>query len=456
MFCMGPESVRYIREATPDTVVVEQARPGVQGNEDNVFSGVNIPLDITLQSVSESQEQSTSAAAAADRVHLVRLQRTPPLSFPEELLAAGDKDEKVYTSTLANNANTQYYGNVYVGTPAELFTVVFDTGSSVLWVPDAACKSTACSSHHEFKLKHSSTGSLVGANTVDGSVQEAKIQYGTGEMTGIEATDAVRIGSENGLRFPHVGLLLSVKEESSVFSQFPFDGVFGLNRRSVPSQDIDFNVMRAAKDHGDVAHNIVAFWLGGAPGEKGGAMAIGGVDNRFFDTESGMSWHDVTPNEFGNWMVQLDSLKLGDKEICDGGCTTIIDTGTSLLVASQEVYDQVTSDVTIKGDCSNYATNPGLTFKYGPQSLELAANDYTVEMVGEESGKHCSSAIVPMEGTLLQKIQQIAPNNPTRVIIMGDVFLRKIYTAFDNTDPDHPRVGFAKAKTAEEVDEFLV
>merc|ERR1712164_133500 len=119
-------------------------------------------------------------------------------------------------------------------------------------------------------------------------------------MTGIEATDTLRIGSESGLTFPHVGLLLSVKEESSVFSQFPFDGVFGLNRRSVPSQDVDFNVMRAAKDHGDVAHNIVAFWLGGAPGEKGGAMAIGGVDNRFFDTESGLSWHDVTQNEFGN------------------------------------------------------------------------------------------------------------------------------------------------------------
>merc|ERR1711939_672629 len=173
-------------------------------------------------------------------------------------------------------------------------------------------------------------------------------------------------------------------------------------------------------------------------------MAIGGTDERFFDTAEGLSWHDVTQNEFGNWMLQLDSLKLGDKEVCPGGCTTIIDTGTSLLVASQEVYDKINSDVQIHGNCDNYATNPDLTFTYDGRKLSLAANDYTVEMVGEVSGKHCSSAIVPMQGTLLEKIQQIAPNNPTRVIIMGDVFLRKIYTAFDNTNPAAPRVGFAK------------
>ena len=33
----------------------------------------------------------------------------------------------------------------------------------------------------------------------------------------------------------------------SVFTNFPFDGVFGLNRRSVPSGGVDFNVMIQAK-----------------------------------------------------------------------------------------------------------------------------------------------------------------------------------------------------------------
>jgi hypothetical protein len=439
-------SESVIVDTTEATLALEQ---GVDGLDDEIPLPKHNMEDRhkATKTVKKHHAKKAVKAVKEAKPSLVSLHRTPSMAFEEELLAAevraGTDAHKIYTSKLANNANTQYYGEIMVGPNKKPFKVVFDTGSSVLWIPSKQCRSAACKSHQQYDIKKSKTGHIVKAP--HGKVRVAHIQYGTGSMTGVEANERVKIGS---MTIPHAGLLLATHEKSSVFSFFPFDGVLGLNRRHVAAEGTNFNVLQNAMGSGAVKKNIAAFWLGGKPGKTGGVMALGGADRRLFTGD--MSWHRVVNNPFGNWMIQLESLEVGGVNVCKGGCTTIIDTGTSLMVASHPINNQMTKLIKVNPDCSGFAKNPPMKFTFGkknPKTVQLRPEDYTVEMISKGSGtKRCSSSFVPMQGTLLRKISKIVPQNSDRVIIMGDAFLRSVYTAFDNSDPQKPLVGFAQAK----------
>ncbi|PKU28045.1 renin [Limosa lapponica baueri] len=127
---------------------------------------------------------------------------------------------------LTNYLDTQYFGEISIGTPAQTFKVVFDTGSANLWVPSYKCSPlySACVSHSRYDSSKSRTYISNGTGFA--------IRYGTGSVKGFLSQDIVMVSD-----IP----IIQVFAEATALPAFPFifarfDGVLGMG---YPSQAID-------------------------------------------------------------------------------------------------------------------------------------------------------------------------------------------------------------------------
>lgn len=121
-------------------------------------------------------------------------------SFEEQLAVAQGKEESV---TIKDYSNAQYYGVLEVGSPPQSFTVIFDTGSSNLWIPEINCKN--CGYWFLNGGKHKYDHSKSSTYQVDGS--DFHIQYGSGDVKGSFSVDDVTLAEDiviKGQKFAEV------------------------------------------------------------------------------------------------------------------------------------------------------------------------------------------------------------------------------------------------------------
>lgn len=459
---------------------------------------------VNFLEVEEKQEDASSEAESRDAA-LVQQVPSGGQTQKRQLAAESDNASGTMDGLITLNLTRQqmaiqksggvmlyksaYWGTLHVGSPAQPFRVVFDTGSGHVILPSSYCHSDTCRNKQRYKRSKSTSAVDI---DFDGSVVEPgqprdqiTVSFGTGDVTGVFVEERVCLSeavsaaggaggkgdayatkesfadSEAGCMKMRVIAATAMSEEP--FRSFEFDGVLGLSLAGL-SQAPEFNFMgmvsQAVKSWGGKQPETFSVFLTEHP-EENSQLSLGGWDKNHFVGD--LSWTPVHDPEQGHWMVRIKSLRVDGELVrfCDDGtCRGVVDTGTSLLSVPTALFPEVYQLLRHEPNgATGRCHGPGPNFEIELENgfvVTMAPRDYArVEqgvVVGKRKqkwGKQLFSAPPSYCKPMLMTMDLPEPVGP-KILILGEPVLRKYFTVYD---AETARVGIALARHLGPVEE---
>ncbi|KAH8388501.1 hypothetical protein KR093_008019, partial [Drosophila rubida] len=320
--------------------------------------------------------------------------------------------------TLKSRDNVEYYGCIGMGTPPQIFNVLFDTGSANMWLPSSNChiSNTACQQHSRYKAHMSLSHAKVGRNFTLG--------YGNGNVSGYLSQDTLLL---DGVELP--GLIFGevLSHYQPMFSATSFDGIIGLGFSQIAWKDsIPFFQLLCQQNY--IKHCLFSVYLRRTTcGSCGGNIIFGAIDAKKY---KGVL-HYVPLLDTGYWQFEMSSVFVGSKPL-DGSGNAILDTGTSLILVPYRVFDKLHEAIGAKVENNSYilscerAELPNVELHIGGKIFSLSSSNYILEFIAFET-KICTSVFIPTSFDFW---------------VLGDIFLTRFYSVYDS---ENKRIGLAEA-----------
>ncbi|XP_072504216.1 renin [Notamacropus eugenii] len=325
---------------------------------------------------------------------------------------------------LTNFEDTQYYGEINIGSPPQTFQVVFDTGSADFWVPSSKCSPlyTACVLHSQYDSSKSSTYEENGT--------EFSIQYASGQVKGFLSQDTVTVG---GIKTTQ--LFGEVTELPLMpFGLARFDGVLGLG---YPAQSMSgiIPIFDNIISQGMLKKEVFSVYYSRNSHLSGGEIVLGGTDPNYYHG----TFHYVNTSRSGFWQIQIKGVAVKSNVMfCQESCTAAVDTGASFITGPTSSMRKLMKTLGVKEEgyqylieCDLASTLPDISFYLDGKAFTLHSSDYVLEDMNSRN----NFCLLAFRG-----LDVPPPTGP--LWILGATFIRKFYTEFDR---HNNRIGFALA-----------
>jgi hypothetical protein len=374
-------------------------------------------------------------ATSASAFHTIKLQKQPRLTREQKQVISEEYLKNRVFSSLEDSStivihdyqNAQYYGEVSVGTPAQTFKVVYDTGSSNLWVPNSENIIKKVMGGHNYQHSKSSTYKANGTTF--------NIAYGSGPVSGYYSSDTMQIGdvSVSDYTFAEVN---NTKGLGLAFTIGKFDGICGLGWDDISVDHVE-TPLRAIVNSKKLDKNVFAFYLGN---QADGELVIGGVNpDHYTGNFATVPVVDTIPGKRGYWALDMDGVTIGGKSATTAR-KAIVDSGTSLMAVPAEDMKAIAAAVGAKQvlpippfnreytiDCNS--AGPDIDISIGGKVYTLTKADYVLNDAGQ-----CLLGFTGLD---------VPSQDGGPLWILGDVFMRAHYVKFD---VDNKQLGFATIK----------
>ncbi|KAG6850695.1 hypothetical protein H0H93_009853 [Arthromyces matolae] len=385
-----PSSAKHRRAGSGSTLASAAAKHKHHGNKANNGNSTGNPASTT------SSSSATAAAAVTDA------------NAPTAADSLGLDIE---------GSDVGYLATVQIGTPAQDFLILMDSGSADFWVGSENCLSEnggGCG-NHKF-LGTQSSSSFVDTN------QQFQVTYGTGAVAGDIVTDDVSIA---GLALTtHTFGVANVESVDFSDDSTPFDGLMGLAQSSLSEQQTLTPIEALAKQ-GLVTEAITSYKIPRlADNKNDGEITFGGLDTTKFDSTTLVTLDNV--NTQGFWEGNLDAVTVDGTDSGLQGRTAILDTGTTLIVAppndaaAVHALIQGAQDVgqgTFTLPCTS---NTSVALSFGGTSFTIDSRDLAFQPVDPNDPT----------GDCISGISAGQIGGATEWLV-GDVFLKNAYFSTD-------------------------